>query len=83
MALVQLPAVRWQANQFLLFLHVGAYWLLHTLRLAAPKRSRWRGATFETIRRVFVKVAVLVEELKSRIKLASRLAIRRPRCSSP
>jgi len=61
---------RWQANQFRLFLHVGAYWLLHTLRQAAPKRSRWRGATFETIRRVFVKIAVRVEELKGRIKLA-------------
>jgi Transposase DDE domain group 1 len=61
---------RWQANQFRLFLHVGAYWLLHSLRNAAPKRSRWRGATFETIRRAFVKVAVRVEELKGRIKLA-------------
>jgi len=61
---------RWEANQFRLFLHVGAYWLLHTLRQAAPKRSRWRGATFETIRRMFVKVAVRVEELKGKIKLA-------------
>ena len=61
---------RWQANQFRLFLHVGAYWLLHALRQAAPKRSRWRGATFETIRRTFVKVAVRVEELKGTIKLA-------------
>ncbi|MEZ5850289.1 MAG: IS1380 family transposase [Hyphomicrobiaceae bacterium] len=61
---------RWQANQFRLFLHVGAYWLLHSLRQAAPKRSRWRGATFETIRRVFVKVAVRVQELKGKIKLA-------------
>ena len=61
---------RWQANQFRLFLHVGAYWLLHSLRRAAPKRSRWRGATFETIRRTFVKIAVRVEELKGRIKLA-------------
>ncbi|MCC6776249.1 MAG: hypothetical protein IT537_06360, partial [Hyphomicrobiales bacterium] len=42
------------------------YWLLHTLRNAAPKGSRWRGATFETIRRTFVKVAVRVEELKGR-----------------
>ena len=49
---------RWQANQFRLFLHMGAYWLLHSLRLAAPKRSRWRGATFATIRSVFVKIAV-------------------------
>ena len=60
----------WQANQFRLFLHVGAYWLLHSLRQAAPKRSRWRGATFELIRRTFVKVAVRVEQLNGRIKLA-------------
>ena len=61
---------RWQANQFRLFLHMGAYWLLHALRMAAPKRSRWRRATFETIRNVFVKIAVRVEELKRSIKLA-------------
>jgi len=48
----------------------GAYWLLHSVRLAAPKKSRWRGATFETIRCVFVKIAVRVEELKTRIKLS-------------
>ena len=61
---------RWEANQFRLFLHMGAYWLLHALRRAAPRRARWRGATFETIRRTFVKVAVRVEELKGKIKLA-------------
>jgi hypothetical protein len=61
---------RWEANQFRLFLHMGAYWLLHALRRAAPKRSRWRGATFETIRRTFVKIAVRIEELKGKIKLA-------------
>jgi len=61
---------RWQANQFRLFLHVGAYWLLHSLRRAVPRRSIWRGATFETIRRAFVKVAVRVEEMRTRIKLA-------------
>ncbi len=61
---------RWQANQFRLFLHMGAYWLLHRLRRAMPKRSIWRGATFETIRRVFIKVACRVEEKKTRIKLA-------------
>ena len=61
---------RWQANQFRLFLHMGAYWLLHSLRRAAPKRSRWRGATFETIRRTFVKIAVRVEEMKGKIRLA-------------
>ena len=61
---------RWEANQFRLFLHMGAYWLLHTLRRSMPRRSIWRGATFETIRRCFVKVAVRVTELKSRIKIA-------------
>ena len=61
---------RWQANQFRLFLHMGAYWLLHSLRRAAPPRSAWYSATFETIRRSFIKIAVRVEELKSRIKLA-------------
>jgi Transposase DDE domain group 1 len=61
---------RWEANQFRLFLHMGAYWLLHTLRRTAPAKSPWRGATFETIRARFVKVAVRVEELKTRIKLS-------------
>ncbi len=61
---------RWEANQFRLFLHTGAYWLLLLLRGAAPKRSRWRGATFETIRRSFLKIAVRVEQLKSRIRIA-------------
>lgn len=60
---------RWQANQFRLFLHMGAYWLLHSLRRAAPKRSVWRGATFETLRRSFIKIACRVEELKTRIRL--------------
>jgi len=61
---------RWEANQFRLFLHTGAYWLLHQLRQAAPRRSPWRKATFETLRRAFLKVAVRIEELKSRVKIA-------------
>jgi hypothetical protein len=61
---------RWQANQFRLFLHTGAYWLLLLLRRAAPKRSKFRTATFETIRRTFLKIAVRVEQLKSRIRIA-------------
>jgi hypothetical protein len=61
---------RWQANQFRLFLHMGAYWLLHALRAAAPKKSRWRGATFETLRAAFVKLACRVEEAKRSITLA-------------
>ena len=61
---------RWQANQFRLFLHTGAYWLLLLLRGAAPRRSRWRTATFDTIRRAFLKIAVRVQQLKSRILIA-------------
>ena len=61
---------RWEANQFRLFLHSGAYWLLHQLRQAAPRRSLWRKATFETLRRAFLKVAVRIEELKSRVRVA-------------
>ena len=61
---------RWEANQFRLFLHTGAYWLLLKLRGAAPKRSKWRGASFETIRRAFLKIAVRIEQLKSKIKIA-------------
>ena len=61
---------RWEANQFRLFLHAGAYWLLHRLRQAAPRRSLWRKATFETLRRAFLKIAVRIEELKSRVRIA-------------
>ena len=61
---------RWEANQFRLFLHTGAYWLLHQLRQAAPRRSLWRKATFETIRRALLKIAGRIEELKSRIRIA-------------
>jgi len=61
---------KWEANQFRLFLHMGAYWLLLGLRAAAPKRSPWRRATFETLRRVFLKIAVRVTELGSRIRVA-------------
>jgi len=39
------------------------------VRMAAPKRSRRRGATFAIIRSVFVKIAVRIEELKRSIKL--------------
>jgi len=41
---------RWEANPFRLFLHTAAYWLMLDLSAAAPRKSRWRTATFETIR---------------------------------
>ena len=58
------------ANQFRLVLHTTAYWLLHTLRGLAPKRSFWREAQFDTIRLALIKVAARVTELAARIKLA-------------
>src|SRR5215208_8371972 len=58
------------ANQFRLVLHTAAYWLLHTLRGLAPKRSFWRAAQFDTIRLMLIKVAARVTELAPRIRLA-------------
>ncbi|HYD29337.1 MAG TPA: transposase [Azospirillaceae bacterium] len=55
------------ANQFRLFLHAGAYWLLWSLRALMPKRSRWRVAQFDPLRGRLVKIAARVEELKTRI----------------
>ncbi|MEO1609626.1 MAG: hypothetical protein AAFR90_09830 [Pseudomonadota bacterium] len=36
----------------------------------APKKSRWCNATFETLRAAFMRIAVPVEEMKTRIKLS-------------
>jgi hypothetical protein len=58
------------ANQFRLVLHTAAYWLLHTLRGLAPKRSFWRAAQLDTIRLALIKVVGRVAELASRIELA-------------
>src|SRR3954451_7202887 len=58
------------ANQFRLVLHMAAYWVLHTLRGLAPKRSFWRQAQLDTIRLALVKVVGRVSELASRIELA-------------
>jgi hypothetical protein len=52
------------------------YWLLHELRGAAPKRSIWRTATFETIRCTFLilKIAVRIQDLPARsMRLLDRL----------
>ncbi|HEX6013172.1 MAG TPA: IS1380 family transposase [Geminicoccaceae bacterium] len=58
------------ANQFRLVLHTAAYWLLHTLRGLAPKRSFGRAAQFDTIRLMLIKAVGRVTELASRITLA-------------
>jgi hypothetical protein len=57
------------ANQFRLFLHAGAYWLLWALRTATPKRSTWRVAQFDTLRLRLVKIAARVVEMKTQIRL--------------
>lgn len=61
---------RWEANQFRLLLHTAAYWMMLELRNAAPRRSRWRTATFETIRTTFLKIAARIETLKTRIRVS-------------
>ena len=57
------------ANQFRLFLHAGAYWLMWGLRAMMPKRSLWRVAQFDTLRLRLIKVAARVVELKTQIRL--------------
>lgn len=57
------------ANQLRLFLHLGAYWLMWSLRSVMPKRSTWRVAQFDTLRLRLVKLAARVVELKTRVML--------------
>ncbi len=57
------------ANQFRLFLHGAAYWLMWSLRTLMPRRSSWRTLQFDTLRLRLVKLAVRVVELKTQVKL--------------
>lgn len=57
------------ANQFRLFLHAGAYWLLWSLRRLAPRKSAWRTAQFDTIRLRLIKLATRVSTFKTKIRL--------------
>lgn len=57
------------ANQFRLFLHAGAYWLLWSLRALMPKRSSWRVAQFDTLRLRLIKTAARIAEMKTRINI--------------
>jgi hypothetical protein len=58
-----------EANQFRLFLHAGAYWLLWSMRRVMPKRSAWRVVQFDTLRLRLIKLAARVVELKTQIKI--------------
>jgi hypothetical protein len=60
---------RASANQFRLFLHAGAYWLMWSLRALTPKRSPWRVAQFDSVRLKLIKLAVRVVEMKTLIRL--------------
>jgi len=57
------------ANQMRLFLHVGAYWLMWSLRSLVPRRSRWRVAQFDTLRLRLIKIAARVEVLTRQVRL--------------
>jgi hypothetical protein len=57
------------ANQFRLWLHAGAYWLLWSLRALMPRRSSWRTAQFDTLRLRLITLAARVVELTRRIKV--------------
>jgi DDE family transposase len=58
-----------EANQFRLFLHAGAYWLLWSMRRVMPKRSAWRVMQFDTLRLRLIKLAARVVELKTQLKV--------------
>ena len=60
---------RASANQMRLFLHVGAYWLMWSLRTLMPRRSRWRVAQFDTLRLRLIKLAVRIDVLKTQVQL--------------
>ncbi|MCW8309319.1 transposase [Acidiphilium sp. PA] len=44
-----------------LFLGIGAYWLMWSFSSPMPRRSRWRGIQFDTLRLRLIKLAVQVE----------------------
>ena len=58
-----------EANQFRLFLHAGAYWLLWSMRRVMPKGSTWRVMQFDTLRLRLIKIAARVVELKTQLKI--------------
>jgi Transposase DDE domain group 1 len=54
-----------EANQFRLFLHAAAYWLLWSMRRVMPKHSVWRVMQFDNLRLRLIKLAARVVELKT------------------
>lgn len=60
---------RFEANQLRLFLHSAAYVLLETLRRQVLPGSGWASATIETLQLRLLKLACVVQELKTRVKV--------------
>jgi hypothetical protein len=58
-----------EANQFRLFLHAGACWLLWSLRRVMPRRSSWRLMQFDTLRLRLIKIAARGVEWKNQVKI--------------
>jgi UDP-glucose/GDP-mannose dehydrogenase family, UDP binding domain len=50
---------------------LGAYWLLHSLWRQSPERSKWHRPTVETVRCMFLKIAVHAEEVKTCVESVS------------
>jgi hypothetical protein len=59
-----------RANQFRLILHTAAYWLMHAMRKAVPKRSSLFRAEFATLRLHLIKIAARIVEGAARIRIA-------------
>jgi hypothetical protein len=58
------------ANQFRLIIHTAAYWLMHAVRQAIPKRSPLARAEVATLRLLVIKVAARVVEGVARIRVS-------------
>jgi Transposase DDE domain group 1 len=56
-----------EANQFRLFLHAGAYWLLWSMRRVMPRRSTWRAVQFDTLRLRLIKIAARVDGVEDQV----------------
>ncbi len=56
-------------NQFRLFLHARAYWLVWGLRVSMSKPSMRRVAQLDTLRLRLIKIAARVVEMKTMIRV--------------
>jgi hypothetical protein len=57
------------ANQFRLFLHAAADWLIWAFQAVVPKRSSWRTLQVDTLRVRLIKIGARVQELKKGIRV--------------